>query len=205
MYCFLQCLNEYPWHATLLPAKGILLPQPKHQGYMVPLLFRMIDMKSDFLTGRFDCSVLGQCLLQWSTLPDSPAIHHLWMENPRLLTFLWFSTLREALFIMQSRVKAQRFHSDQGFHTATDTALGTERLLIADTFPSHILGQTTTLIKAFTCYDLQFAARWYKAAYSPHDPMWCSQPPPDQFVFVAPPITQVLSAKPRESSRKQEK
>jgi hypothetical protein len=164
----------------------------------------MIDMKADFLTSRFDGSVLGQRLLQWSTLPDSPAIHHLWMENPRLLTFLWFSTLREALFIMHSWVKAQRFHSAQGFHTATDTAIGTERLLIADTFPSHIPGQQTTLMEAFTRYDLQFAARWYEAAYSPHDPTWRSQPPPDQFVFVTPPIPPAISVEPREPSRKQQ-
>jgi hypothetical protein len=73
VYSFLQCLNEYPRHATLLPAKGITLLQAKNLGYMIPLLFRMINMKPDF--------------------PDSPAIHHLWMENPRLLTFLWFGTL----------------------------------------------------------------------------------------------------------------
>jgi hypothetical protein len=137
-------------------------------------------------------------------LPDSPAIHHLWIENPRLLTFLWFGTLREALFIIHSWVKAQRFHRDQGFHTATDVALGTERLLIADTFPSHIPGQTTTLMEAFTRYDLQFAARWYEAAYSPHDPTWRSQPPPDQFVFTAPPTPPIVCAVPaRDSTRRQ--
>ena len=203
VYGFLQCLNEYPRHANLLPAKGISLLQAKHLGYMVPLLFRMMDMKPDFLTSRFDGSVLGQRLLQWSTLPDSPAIHHLWVENPRLLTFLWFSTLREALFIMHSWVKAQRYHRDQGFHTATDTALGTKRLLIADTFPSHIPGQTTTLMEAFTRYDLQFAARWYEAAYSPHDPTWRSQPPPDQFVFAPTSLPKALPVEPREPTRKQ--
>jgi hypothetical protein len=187
----------------LLPAKGIWLLQAKHLGYMVPLRFRMMDMKPDFLTSSFDSSVLGQRLLQWSTLPDSPTIHHLWVENPRLLTFLWFSTLREALFIMHSWVKAQRFHSEQGFHTATDTALGTERLLIADTFPSHIPGQTTTLMEAFSRYDLQFAARWYEAAYSTHDPNWRSQPPPDQFVFVAASIPKAISVEPREPTCKQ--
>jgi hypothetical protein len=125
------------------------------------------------------------------------------MENPRLLTFLWFGTLREALYIMHSWVKAQRFHSDQGFITATDTALGTARLLIADTFPSHIPGQTTTLMEAFTRYDLQFAARWYDAAYSPHDPTWRSPPPVDQFVFQAITVPPVVSAEPRDSGRPQ--
>jgi hypothetical protein len=60
---------------------------------MVQLLFRMIDMKPDFQTSTFDTSLLGHWLLQWSNLPDSAAIHHIWKENPRLLTFLWFSTL----------------------------------------------------------------------------------------------------------------
>jgi hypothetical protein len=43
-------LNEYPRHATLLPAKGITLLQAKNLGYMIPLLFWMMDMKPDFLT-----------------------------------------------------------------------------------------------------------------------------------------------------------
>jgi hypothetical protein len=157
----------------------------------VPLLFCMVDMKAEFLTIRFDSSVLGQRLIQWSTLPDSPAIHHLWMENPCLLRFLLFSTLREALFII---------HSDQSFHTATDRALSTERLLIVDTFPSHIPGQTMMLMEAFTRYDLQFAACWYEAAYCPHDPTWRSQPPLDQFVFTAAPIPQAVSVETRDSS-----
>jgi hypothetical protein len=53
-------------------------------GYMVPLLFQMIDMKDNFLTSQFDSLVLGQQLLQWSMLTNSPAIHHLWMEKPAL-------------------------------------------------------------------------------------------------------------------------
>jgi hypothetical protein len=204
VYSFLQCLNKYPQHATLLPAKGITLLQAKNLGYMIPsLLFRMIDMKPDFLTSRFDGSVLGQWLLQWSTLPDSPAIHHLWMENPHLLTFLWFGTLCEALFIMHSWVKAHYFHSNQSFHTAMDAALGTACLLIADMFPFHILGLTTTLMEAFTHYDLQFAARWYNAAYSPHDPTWHSQPPADQFVFSATTTLPAIPAEPPDSGRNQ--
>jgi hypothetical protein len=93
VYGFFQCLNEYLQHAMLLPAKGITLLQAKNLGNMVVLLFCMIDMQDHFLTSQFNSLVLGKHLLQWSTLTDSPAIHRLWMENPRLLTFLWFSTL----------------------------------------------------------------------------------------------------------------
>jgi hypothetical protein len=50
VYGFLHCLNEYPRHANLLPAKGITLLQAKNLGYMIPLLFRMVDMKDDCLT-----------------------------------------------------------------------------------------------------------------------------------------------------------
>jgi hypothetical protein len=75
---------------------------------MVPLLFQMIDMKDNFLTSRFDSLVLGQRLLQWSMLTDSPAIHH-------PVSFLWFSTLRKMLFIIHCWIKAQHFHSNQGF------------------------------------------------------------------------------------------
>jgi hypothetical protein len=131
----------------------------------------MINMKDNFLTSHFDSSVLGQCLQQWSTLTNSPAIHNLvWIENPHLLSFLWFGTLQEMLFIIHCWIKAQCFHSNQGFLSATDAIQGSQRILIADTFPSHIPGQNTTLMDAFVLYDLQFAARWYDAAYSPHDP-----------------------------------
>jgi hypothetical protein len=205
VYGFLQCLNDYHRHANLLPAKGITLLQAKNLGYMVPLLFRMIDMKDDFLTSRFDSSILGQRLQQWSTLTDSPAIHHLWIENPRLLSFLWLSTLREMLFIVHCWIKAQRFHSEQGFFSATDAINGSQRLLIADTFPSHIPGQNTTLIDAFARYDLQFAARWYDAAYSPHDATWRSQPPPDQFVYVPPTVAPSIQQERREPSARRDR
>jgi hypothetical protein len=205
VYGFLQCLNDYHRHANLLPAKGITLLQAKNLGYMVPLLFRMIDMKDDFLTSRFDSSILGQRLQQWSTLTDSPAIHHLWIENPRLLSFLWLSTLREMLFIVHCWIKAQRFHSEQEFFSATDAINGSQRLLIADTFPSHIPGQNTTLIDAFARYDLQFAARWYDAAYSPHDATWRSQPPPDQFVYVPPTVAPSIQQERREPSARRDR
>jgi hypothetical protein len=164
-----------------------MLLQAKNLGYMVPLLFQMIDMKDNFLTSCFNSSVLGHHLQQWSTLTNSPAIHHLWIENPCLLSFLWFSTLREMLFIIYCWIKAQYFHSKQGFFSATDAIHGSQQILIADTFLSHIPGQNTALIDAFARYNLQFATRWYNATYSPHDPTWCSQPPPDQFVYVPPP------------------
>jgi hypothetical protein len=169
VYSFLQCLTEYSSQATLLLKDGISLLQAKHLDNMIPLLFRMINMKQDFITSPFDSSVLGTRLQQWSTLTDNPAIHHLWIGNPRLLTYLWFSTLREALFIIHCWAKAQRFHSAQGFFSATDTVHGSTRIVLTDTFPSHIPGQTTTLMEAFHRYDLQFSARWYDAAYSPHD------------------------------------
>jgi hypothetical protein len=56
----------------------------------------MIDMKQDLVTSTFDLSILGQRLQQWSNLTDSMAIHHIWKDNPQLLTFFWFSTLRES-------------------------------------------------------------------------------------------------------------
>jgi hypothetical protein len=81
------------------------------------------------------------------------------MENPQLLTFLWFGTLRKALFIVHGWAKAQRFHNDHGFYAANDTVAGGRYLIVTDLFPSHIPGQNTTLMAAFARYDQQFAAR----------------------------------------------
>jgi hypothetical protein len=193
IYSFLPCLLDFHDHPTLLPASGITLLQAKNLGYMVQLLFRMLDMKPDFLTSTFDSSILGQRILQWSNLTDSAAIHHIWKENPRLLTFLWFGTLREALSIMHTWVKAQRFHGSLGFYSATNPIQGGTCLLLTDSFPSHVPGQTTTPNEAFARYDLQFAARWYDAALSPYDPTWQSKPPPDQFVIPPAPPVQVAN------------
>lgn len=191
VYSFLQCLSEYSTHPTVLPAAGITLLQAKNLGTMVQLLFQMMDMKPDFLTSTFDSSLLGQRLLQWSNLTDSAAIHHIWKENPRLLTFLWFGTLRDVLAIMHSWVKAQRFHGSLGFYSASNVIQGGQCLLLTDSFPSHIPGQTTSLVEAFARYDMQFAARWYDAALSPYDPTWKSNPPSDQFVPTPLPSSEV--------------
>jgi hypothetical protein len=182
VYSFLQCLLDYQDHPSLLPWAGISLRQAKNLGDLVVLLFRMADMKPDFITSPFDSSIMGQRLLQWSKLADSSAIHHLWEQHQRLLTFLWFDTLREILHIVHCWVKAQRFHCSQGFQSATDAATGSQRLLVTGSFPSHIPGQTTTLVEAFARYDSQFVARWYQQAYTPYDPTWQAEPPRDQFV-----------------------
>jgi hypothetical protein len=194
VYSFLQCLQEFQDHSSVLPWAGISLRQAKNLGDLVMLLFRMADMKPDFITSAFDSSIMGQRLLQWSKLADSSAIHHLWEQHQRLLTFLWFDTLREILHIVHCWVKAQRFHPSQGFQTATDAIDGGQRLLITDSFPSHIPGQTTTLVEAFARYDIQFVSRWYQQAYSPYDPSWKAVPPLDQ--FVAPPAPVKVEKQP---------
>jgi hypothetical protein len=79
-------------------------------------------------------------------------------------------------------VKAQRFHSSSGFYSAANPIQGDQWLLLFDSFPSHIPGQTTTLVDAFTRYDQQFMERWYDAALSPYNPTWKALPPPNQFV-----------------------
>jgi hypothetical protein len=101
------------------------------------------------------------------------------------------NALREALSIIHTWVKAQRFHSSLGFYSATNPVLGGQSLLLADSFPSHIPGQTTTLVEAFAWYNLQFEARWYDAALSPYDPTWKSQPPEDQFVQAPKPLVEI--------------
>jgi hypothetical protein len=149
VYNFLRCLQEFPGHASQLPWAGISLRQAKNLGDLVLLLFRMSYMKPDFITSPFDSSILGQRLLQWSKLTDNFAIHHLWEQHQSLLTFLWFDTLRKILHIVHCWIKAQRFHSSQGFQSATDTVNGGQRLLVTGTFPSHIPSQSTTLMDAF--------------------------------------------------------
>jgi hypothetical protein len=186
VYSLLQCLKGLTTHPPVLPVQGISLLQAKNLGSTTALLFRMIDMRPDFLSSSFDRSILGRRRAQWSQLPDNTAVHQIWQTHQRLVSYLWFSTLRDALHIMQCWIKAQRFHHSQGFLSATEATSGAPRLLVTNTFPSHIPGQNTNLVEAFARYDMQFTAQWYDLTRHPHDASWQSQPPPDHFLHAAP-------------------
>ena len=188
VYSLLQCLPVFHSHPQLLPVRGIEVLQAKSIAKMVHLLFAMIDMKPDFATSTFDKSVLGIRLNLWSQLPGLIPINSLWNVHPASATFYWFNSLRELLYIFHCWIKAQRFHLTQGFTSARDSH-GTVNLLLIDTLPSHIPGQSTHLMEAIARYDTQFQQRWYTQAFTISDPLWTSAPPMDHFVR---PITQSL-------------
>jgi hypothetical protein len=167
VYSLLQCLQGLTTHLPVLSAQGISLLQAKNLGSMTELLFRMINVRLDFLTSPFDRSILGRRLAQWSKLPDNTAAHQIWHTHQSLVSYLWFSNLRDALHIMHCWIKAQRFHHGQGFLSATEATSGATRQLVTDTFPSHIPVQNTNLVEAFARYDLQFTARWYDLTRHP--------------------------------------
>jgi hypothetical protein len=164
-----------------LPAGGLDVLQAKSIAKMVHLLFAMIDMKPDFATSTFDTSVLGTRLSLWCQLPGLIPINSLWNAHPASATFYWFHSLRELLQIFHSWVKAQRFHITQGFNYARDSH-GTVSLVMVDTLPSHIPGQSTHLMEALAHYDMQFQQRWYTQAFTISDPLWSAAPPGDHFV-----------------------
>jgi hypothetical protein len=158
VYSTLQCLPEFQSHPALLPALGLNVLQAKSIAKMIHLLFAMIDVKPDFVTSTFDKSVLGTRLQLWCQLPGLIPINSLWNAHPASVTFYWFHSLRELLQIFHSWVKAQCFHPTQGFTQARDSQ-GRVSLMLADKLLSHIPGQSTTLMEALTCYDMQFQQR----------------------------------------------
>jgi hypothetical protein len=79
-------------HLPVLPAQGISLLQAKNLGSVTELLFCMIDMRQDFLTSPFNCSILGRHLAQWSKLPNNTAVHQIWHAHQRLISYM-LSTL----------------------------------------------------------------------------------------------------------------
>jgi hypothetical protein len=187
VYSIIQCLPHYTAHPTLLPAKGLDVLQAKSIAKMVHLLFAMIDMKPDFATSTFDTSVLGTRLSLWCQLPGLIPINSLWNTHPASATFYWFHSLRELFQIFHSWVKAQRFHITQGFNYARDSQ-GTVSLVLVDTLPSHIPGQSTHLMEALARYDMQFQQRWYTQAFTISDPIWAAVLPRDHFVQQAAPM-----------------
>jgi hypothetical protein len=87
---------------------------------------------------------------------------------------------------MHCWIKAQCFHHSQGFISATDATGGATRLLVTDTFPSHIPSQNTNLVEAFARYDTHFTAWWYDLTRYPNNASWQSQPSPYHFWPAAP-------------------
>jgi hypothetical protein len=91
-------------------------------------------------------------------------------------------------------IKAQRFHLTQGFTTALDSQ-GAANILLVDTLPSHIPGQSTHLMEALNRYDTQFQQHWFTQAFTISDPLWTSAPPADHFVrSTPPPLVKACSA-----------
>ena len=187
VYSLVQCIPDFRSHPNLLPTKGLSALQAKSIGAMAHLLFAMIDMKPDFMTSTFDASVLGTRLQLWCNLPGLLPINRLWEVYPAAMTFYWFESLRELLSIFHCWVKAHRFHMSQGFVYAKDSQ-GNTSLVLADTLPSHIPGQSTTLMDALARSDLQFQHRWYTQAYNLQDALWSAPPPSDHFVRPVAPI-----------------
>jgi hypothetical protein len=99
--------------------------------------------------------------------------------------------------MFHSWIKAQRFHVTQGFTTARDSQ-GAAHILLVDTLPSHIPGQSTHLMEALTRYDAQFQQHWYTQAFTISDPLWTSAPPVDHFVWssILPSIKTLASQAP---------
>jgi hypothetical protein len=93
-----------------------------------------MDVKNDFLHFPFAESILGSQLLLWSTLLDNPTVHSIWYLYPVALTCQWLSTLRDLLHIFHRWIKANQYHLNKGFYTATDE------------LPSHVHLQYTSSI-----------------------------------------------------------
>jgi hypothetical protein len=135
VYSLLQCLQGLTTHLPVLLGQGILLLQAKNLGSMTELFFRVIDMRPDFLTRPFDRSILDHPLAQWSKLPNNTAVCQIWHTHQRRVSYLWFSTLQDALHIMLCWIKAQRFHPSQGFLSAAEATSSASRLLLTGSFP----------------------------------------------------------------------
>jgi hypothetical protein len=206
VYSMLQCLPAFHLHPQLLLARGIKVLQAKSIAKMVHLLFAMIAMKPNFATSTFDKSILGTHLSLWSQLPGLIPINSLWNAHPASTAFYWFSSLRELLQIFHCWIKAQRSHLTQGSTTACG-GQGVVNVLLVDTLPSHIPGQSTHRMEAVTRYDTQFQQRWYTQAFTISNPLWTSAPSADHFVWLnlLPPVKAPASQAPASARKRASK
>jgi hypothetical protein len=120
----------------ILPLHGFSILMALKIGTLTYCLFAMMDITEDFQDTKSWCSILGSQLKQWSMLPDSPLVHHIWQEHPQNASYQWMLSLLQALLLITQAwwVKCLHYHPIKGSFEAHD-ANGDQHLL----FDSHVL------------------------------------------------------------------
>jgi hypothetical protein len=115
VYNFLPALRSLAAHPALLPAKGLTCLELRPLALFIHTWFRSMDVAQGFERARFDTSILGCRLRFLMSLLERHAVQTLWATNAKVMTYIWFQSLRSLLYLFQRLSSASMWKAGGGF------------------------------------------------------------------------------------------
>jgi hypothetical protein len=195
VYHFIPSLWQFGAHPALLPSNGFSCLEMKPLASFIFTWFRSLDVSPNFDSARFDQSILGCRLLYLQTILDNHSVQTLWASNARLLTFVWFKSLRSLLYLFQRLSSVSMWKEGGGF------LRGNPHVQIC---PYNREGQH--FLDLVQDYDASLLLQWSRDRLRSVDAFYSvSLVPPSHFVQLAalrlPPSVAQPAADPPKSKR----
>ena len=115
VYNFIPSLRSYAAHAALLPSKGFTCLELRPLALFISTWFRSMDVAQGFASARFDTSIMGCRLRFLMSLLEKHSVQTLWATNARVMTYVWFQSLRSLLYLFQRLCSVSMWKTDGGF------------------------------------------------------------------------------------------
>ena len=115
VYHFIPCLRLFAAHPPLLPPQGVTCLELKPLLSFIFTWFRSMDVAQGFETARFDSSILGCRLRFLIALLEKHPVQTLWATNARTMSYVWFKSLRQLLYLFQRLSSISMWKTGGGF------------------------------------------------------------------------------------------
>jgi hypothetical protein len=115
VYNFIPSLRLYSAHPALLPAKGFSCLELRPLASFIHTWFRSMDVAQGFAVAKFDASILCCRIRFLMSLLERHAVQTLWATNARVMTYIWFYSLRSLLYLFQRLVSVSLWKTGGGF------------------------------------------------------------------------------------------
>jgi hypothetical protein len=115
VYNFIPSLRLFAAHPALLPAAGFSCLELRPLASFIHTWFRSMDVAQGFASAKFDTSILGCRLRYLMSLLERHAVQTLWATNARIMTYIWFNSLRSLLYLFQRLSSVSMWKAEGGF------------------------------------------------------------------------------------------
>jgi hypothetical protein len=115
VYNFIPALRAFAAHAPLIPTEGFTCLELRPLALFINTWFRSMDVAQGFDTAKFDTSILGCRLRFLMSLLEKHSVQTLWSTNARVMTYVWFQSLRELLYLFQRLASVSMWKPGGGF------------------------------------------------------------------------------------------